>query len=77
MKQFFSTLLQEYIETWYRDDLILGVDRYHCEDGLYTNKFRIIPNTNDMDIVGHIRFHELVFEDFEEACRVCESIKLK
>jgi len=45
------------------------------ENGRYTDKYQILPNTNEVSIIGHINFTELVFDTLEEAQTKAENLK--
>ncbi len=63
--------------TWYRADKAFYIDQFVIEGGVFTDKFRILPNTNDMDKVGHIDFTKLIFTEFVDAARIMVKLKIK
>jgi len=57
----------EMLETWFRPDMMLFVERWVMEKGKVVDKFRILPNTNDVFKIGHIDFTKHYYTDFEDA----------
>ena len=56
--------------SWITDDYIFIVQ----EIGLF--KYEVIPNTNDMDIVGNIDFSKLKFNSFDEVRECVENLNI-
>ena len=64
-----SAFTGEMFETWYRPDMMLFVERWVLEKGKVVDKFRILPNTNDVNKIGHIDFTKHYYVNFEEAVK--------
>ena len=71
-----STLTWEMFNTWYRPDMLLFIERYVMGKGKVVDKFRILPNTNDFEKIGHINFTKLYFDDFEDAAKTLININV-
>ena len=64
-----SAYTGEMFETWYRPDMMLFIERWVLEKGKLVDKFRVLPNTNDVSKIGHIDFTKHYYEEFEEAVK--------
>ena len=71
-----SAFTGEMFETWYRPDMMLFVERWVLEIGKVVDKFRILPNTNDISKIGHIDFTKHYYNNFEDAVKVMVSINV-
>lgn len=71
-----SAMTGEMFETWYRPDMMLFVERWVLEKGEVVDKYRILPNTNDVNKVGHIDFTKHYYDNFEEAVKVMVSLNI-
>ena len=67
--QYKSAWTGEMLDTWYRPDMMLFVERWVLEKGKVVDKFRILPNTNDVRKIGHIDFTKHYYKNFEEAVK--------
>ena len=67
--QYKSAWTEEILDTWYRPDMMLFVERWVLEKGKVADKFRILPNTNDANKIGHIDFTKHYYKNFEEAVK--------
>ena len=67
--QYKSAWTGEMLDTWYRPDIMLFVERWVLEKGKVVDKFRILPNTNDVRKIGHIDFTKHYYKNFEEAVK--------
>ena len=64
-----SAFTGEMFETWYRPDMLLFVERWVLKEGKVIDKYRILPNTNDVRKIGHIDFTKHYYENFEDAVK--------
>lgn len=71
-----SAFTGEILDTWYRPDMMLFVEKYVLEKGEVVDKFRILPNTNDISKIGHIDFTKHYYNNFEDAVKVMVSINV-
>jgi len=71
-----SAFTGEMFETWYRPDMKLFVERWVLEKDKIVDKFRILPNTNDISKIGHIDFTKHYYNNFEDAVKVMVSINV-
>lgn len=71
-----SSFTGEMFETWYRPDMMLFVERWVLEEGKVVDKFRILPNTNDVSKIGHIDFTRHYYTKFEDAVKAMISLNL-
>lgn len=71
-----SAFTGEMFETWYRPDMMLFVERWVLEKDKIVDKFRILPNTNDISKIGHIDFTKHYYDNFEDAVKVMVSINV-
>lgn len=67
--QYESAWTGEILDIWYRPDMMLFVERWVVEKGKIVDKFRILPNTNDVNKIGHIDFTKHYYNNFEEAVK--------
>lgn len=77
VKRYISDWIGSDYQCWFSPDMLLLVEK-GCinQEGIFDeNLYRILPNTNDMSIVGHIPFSEHYYRDFEEAIKtMCKLI---
>ena len=66
----------ELFETWYRPDMMLFIERWVLEEGKIVDKFRILPNTNDVSKIEHIDFTKHYYNNFEEAVKTMVSLNV-
>jgi hypothetical protein len=71
-----SCFTGELFETWYRPDMMLFIERWVLEEGKVVDKFRILPNTNDVSKIGHIDFTKHYYDNFEEAVKAMISLNI-
>ena len=74
--QYKSAWTGEILDVWYRPDMMLFVERWVLEKGKVVDKFRILPNTNDISKIGHIDFTKHFYNNFEDAVKVMVSINV-
>lgn len=75
LKQMRSCFTGELYETWFRNDMMFFIESPIWKQGEMIEKYRILPNTNDVDKIGHIDFTKLEFKSFEEAAKKMVSLK--
>ena len=63
-------------DTWYRPDMLLFIERWVLEKGKVVDKFRILPNTNDVSKIGHIDFTKHYYINFEDAVKAMCSLNV-
>lgn len=66
----------EMLETWYRPDMMLLIERWVLEKGKVVDKFRVLPNTNDVSKIGHIDFTKHYYTNFEDAVKAMCSLNV-
>lgn len=71
-----SAYTREMFETWYRPDMMLFIERWVLEKGKVVDKFRILPNTNDVNKIGHIDFTKHYYINFEDAVKAMVSLNV-
>ena len=71
-----SAYTGEMFETWYRPDMMLFIERWVLEKGKVADKFRILPNTNDVNKIGHIDFTKHYYTNFEDAVKAMASLNV-
>ena len=71
-----SAFTGEMFETWYRPDMLLFVERWVLKEGKVIDKYRILPNTNDVRKIGHIDFTKHYYENFEDAVKNMVAINV-
>ena len=71
-----SAFTGEMFETWYRPDMLLFVERWVLKEGKVIDKYRILPNTNDVRKIGHIDFTKHYYENFEDAIKNMVAINV-
>ena len=71
-----NTYTGEMFETWYRPDMMLFIERWVLEKGKVVDKFRILPNTNDVRKIGHIDFTKHYYNNFEDAVKAMVSLNV-
>lgn len=74
--QYKSAWTGEMLDTWYRPDMMLFIERWVLEKGKVVDKFRILPNTNDISKIGHIDFTKHYYNNFEDAVKIMVSINV-
>jgi hypothetical protein len=55
---------------------MLFIERWVLEEGKVVDKFRILPNTNDVSKIGHIDFTKHYYDNFEEAVKAMISLNI-
>jgi hypothetical protein len=71
IRRFYSQWLQRYEDSWYRPDNLFFTEKIDEET------YRILPNTNNVSLIGHIDFTKLEFTSFDEAIEKMFSLKLR
>ena len=76
LMQMQSAFTGEMFETWYRPDMMLFIEKWVLEKGKVVDKYRILPNTNDISKIGHIDFTKHYYENFEDAVKVMIALNV-
>lgn len=65
--ELFSSTTGESFRTWFREDKLLFLESSLIQAPNAKERFRIVPNSNDPALFGHIDFTKLYFDDFGQA----------
>ena len=65
--ELFSSITGESFHTWFRKDKLLFIESSIINSPNAKERFRIVPNSNDAALFGHIDFTSLTFDTFDQA----------